>query len=163
MRVFSTWACMVLLLAGTAIAQQPATPGKSAESKTAGSAAPRKGLDALLEAKIRASWAAFKNRDKKAYGEFLADDYQAVEADGDGARSKQHMLRESEASMMTEYALSFFKVTPLGPDAAFVRYEAFFRFPAKSAVKFEKVYIGEVWVKRGGQWKSLHYQETRVK
>jgi hypothetical protein len=163
MRTVMTCACAVLLAASCASAQQPGTPGKAAESKPAGSAAPQKGLDALLEAKIRASWAAFKNRDKKAYGEFLADDYQAVEADGEGARNKMHMLRESESSMMTEYALSFFKVTPLGPEAAFVRYEAFFRFPANSAVKFEKVYIGEVWAKRDGQWKSLHYQETRVK
>jgi len=25
------------------------------------------------------------------------------------------------------------------------------------------VYISELWVKRAGQWKELHYQETRVK
>jgi hypothetical protein len=162
MRNVMTCGCAVLLAALCALAQQPATPGK-AESKPSGSASPQKGLDALLESKIRASWAAFKIRDKKAYGEFLADDYQAVEADGEGARNKQHMLRESESSMMTEYSLSFFKVTPFGPDAAFVRYEAFFRFPKGSTFPFEKVYVGEIWVKRNGDWKSLHYQETRVK
>jgi len=26
-----------------------------------------------------------------------------------------------------------------------------------------RVYIGEIWVQRAGQWKELHYQETRVK
>jgi hypothetical protein len=25
------------------------------------------------------------------------------------------------------------------------------------------VYITELWVKRAGQWKELHYQETHVK
>jgi hypothetical protein len=30
-------------------------------------------------------------------------------------------------------------------------------------VKFEKILVGEIWVKRDGQWKALHYQETRVK
>jgi len=44
-----------------------------------------------------------------------------------------------------------------------VRYEAFFKFPPKSAVRFEKVMIGEIWVRRNGEWKSWRYQETRVK
>ncbi len=156
-------ACVALVLASFAFGQQPATKGKTNAGKQASGQAARTDVEALLEAKIRASWEAFKKKDKKAYGEFLADDYIAIEADGDGARNKTHILREVGSSMMTEYALSFFKVTPLGPDAAFVRYEAFFRFPPKSAVSFEKVYIGEIWVKRDGQWKALHYQETRVK
>jgi hypothetical protein len=54
-------------------------------------------------------------------------------------------------------------VTSLGPEAAFVRYEVFIKFPPKSLVPFEKLLVGEVWVKREGQWKALHYQETRVK
>ena len=164
MRVFSTWACMVLLFAGTALAHQAGTPGKPAEKKpVAGVAAPEKGLDALLESKIRASWEAFKKKDPKAYGEFLTDDYHALEANNEGEQNKWHMLREVEHSMITDYALSFFQVTQLGPDAAFVRYEAFFKFPPKSAVRFEKVMIGEIWVRRNGEWKSWHYQETRVK
>ena len=165
MRVFSTWACMALLLAGTAFAQQTATPGKAAEKKpaAAGSAAPEKSLDALLVSKIVASWEAFKKKDVKAYGEFLTDDYQALEANNEGEQNKWHILREVEHSMFTDYKLSFFKVTQLGPDAAFVRYEAFFTFPPKSAVRFEKVMIGEIWVRRNGEWKSWRYQETRVK
>jgi len=159
--VILAWIC--LLVPWAAAPRQATPPGTASSAAAPSKSATPADLPALLESRIRASWAAFKNRDKKAYGDFLADDYVAVEADGDGARNKQHMLRESEASMMTDYTLSFFKVTPLGPDAAFVRYEAFFRFPPKSAVQFEKVYITEVWVKRDGQWKSLHYQETRVK
>ncbi len=155
--------CVALVLASYAFGQQPEIKGKANEGKQPSGRAAQTGVDALLESKIRAAWEAFKNKDKKAYGDLLADNYIAIEADGDGARNKWRMLREVESSMLTEYTLSFFKVTPLGPDAAFVRYEAFMRFPPKSAVSFEKVYIGEVWVKREGQWKALHYQETRVK
>ena len=86
-----------------------------------------------------------------------------MEADNEGTRNKWHVLREVESSMVQDYTLSVFKVTPLGSDAAFVTYEALIHFPAKSAVRFERMYIGEVWVKRNGQWKELHYQETRVK
>ena len=154
------------LLPCPALARQAAPPagtGTPTQSGQPAKAAASADLTNLLDAKIKAEWEAFKNKDKKAYADLLADDYVAVEADGDGERNKQRMLREIEHSMYTDYTLSFLKVTPLGPDAAFVRYEAFFRFPPKSAVKFEKVIIGEVWVKRDGQWKSLHYQETRVK
>jgi len=157
MRTWRIFCCVPLLLTCLAFPQQPtgkaAQPAASAQAK----------LKDLLDSKVRAEWEAFKNKDKKAYGELLADDYVAVEADGEGERNKWHMLREIEHTMFTEYTLSFLKVVQLGPDAAFVRYEAFFRFPPKSAVPFEKVIIGEIWVKRDGQWKSLHYQETRVK
>jgi ketosteroid isomerase-like protein len=156
-------AYICLLLPWATLGHQATTSGGGSGSSQSAKPPAQSEVASLLESKIRASWEAFKKRDKKAYGEFLTDDYVAVEADGEGARNKMHMLRESESSMMTEYALSFFKVTPFSPDAAFVRYEAFFRFPPKSAFPFEKVYVGEVWVKRDGQWKSLHYQETRVK
>jgi len=150
-----------LLLSAVAPAQQ--TTPKTAASPQSGPQSDQTKLAAVLDSKVQAEWDAFKNKDKKAYGELLADDYVAVEADGEGERNKWHMLREIEHSMFTEYTLSFLKVIQLGPDAAFVRYEAFFRFPPRSAVRFEKVIIGEIWVKRDGQWKSLHYQETRVK
>jgi hypothetical protein len=149
-----SWPC----LARNAAAQSGATAGQTAKP-----AAGSSDLTNLLDAKVKAEWEAFKKKDKKAYGDLLADDYVAIEADGDGERTKGRMLREIEHNMMTDYTLSFLKVTPLCPDVAFVRYEVFFRFPPKSAVPFEKALIGELWVKRDGQWKALHYQETRVK
>jgi len=161
MRTWPIVCCVPLLLTCLAFPQQPT--GKAVEPAPPGAASAQAKLKDLLDSKVRAEWEAFKNKDKKAYGELLADDYVAVEADGEGERNKWHILREIEHTMFTEYTLSFLKVVQLGPDAAFVRYEAFFRFPPKSAVPFEKVIIGEIWVKRDGQWKSLHYQETRVK
>jgi ketosteroid isomerase-like protein len=161
MRTWRTVCCVPFLLTCLAFPQQPT--GKAVEPAPPGAASAQAKLKDLLDSKVRAEWEAFKNKDKKAYGELLADDYVAVEADGEGERNKWHILREIEHTMFTEYTLSFLKVVRLGPDAAFVRYEAFFRFPPKSAVPFEKVIIGEIWVKRDGQWKSLHYQETRVK
>jgi ketosteroid isomerase-like protein len=153
-------ASTLLLLPWPTLTHQAAPPAQAAQPAKSAAATD---LTNLLDARIKAEWEAFKKKDKKAYADLLAEDYVAVEADGDGERNKQHMLREIEHSMITDYAISFLKVTPLGPDAAFARYEVFFRFPSKSAVPFEKVLIGELWVRRGGQWKALHYQETRVK
>jgi hypothetical protein len=117
----------------------------------------------VLDERIKGEWEAIKHKDQKAYAEFLTDDFIAVETDGNGERYKWKALSELQISAVTDYTLSFLKVTPLCADAAFVRYEVFVRFPPKSLVKFEKLLVGEVWVKRDGAWKSMHYQETRVK
>jgi hypothetical protein len=119
-------------------------------------------LKDLLESKIRAAWIAFKNKNERAYAKFLADDFIAVYADGEGLRDKPHVLSDVDVNAMIEVKLSNFSVVPLSPEAAFATYEAFLQFPPKRGRHFERVYIGEIWVKRDGQWKALHYQETRV-
>lgn len=117
----------------------------------------------LLDGKIKEEWEAIKNKNQKAYGELLTDDYVAVESDGNGERYKWKALSELQQSLVADYTLSFLKVSTLCPDTALVRYEVFIKFPPKSTVKFEKILVGEVWVKRDDRWKALHYQETRVK
>lgn len=159
MRTYLSWACAAMLVAHFFLGQQ--RPGGTT-SQTAKSIAPAD-LPNLLDAKIKAEWEAIKNKDEKAYGELLTDDYVSVEADGGGERYKWKALGELKQSLVTDYTLSFLKVTPLCADVAFVRYEAFIKFPPKSLVRFEKILVGELWVQRGGQWKAMHYQETRVK
>ncbi len=157
-------ACAIFLLPWAALARQaaPPKPSGAAAPPTSKSVAPAE-LTNLLDAKVQAEWNAIKKRDKTALGNLLDDDYIAVEADREGERFKWKVLSELDRSSVVDYTLSFFKVTPLGPDAAFVRYEVFMRFPPKSAQRFLKVLVGEVWVRRAGQWKALHYQETAVK
>ena len=159
MRAYLT-AVLVVLALGCCVTQGQEPAGKPAEWQK--SNAPQE-LVNLFDAKIKAEWDAIKKKDQKALGELLTDDYVAVEADGGGERYKWKVLSELERSLVADYTLSFLKVTALCPDAAFVRYEAFVRFPPKSAVPFEKILVGEIWVKRDGGWKSMHYQETRVK
>ena len=158
MRNKIVWACAGLALGGFVFGQQPqkatAPPVKSAAAQE---------LTNLLDAKIKAEWQAIKDKDEKALGELLTEEYVAVEADGGGERYKWKALSELQQSAVSDFTLSFLQVTPLCPNAAFARYEVFIKFPTKAAVRFEKVLVGEIWVKRKGQWKSLHYQETRVK
>jgi hypothetical protein len=158
MRTHFAWACATLVLGSCVLGQQP----QSGTSQTARSSS-QADLTNLLEAKIKAEWEAIKSKNQKAYGELLTDDFVAVEADGGGERYKWKALSELQQSAVTDYTLSFLKATTLCPDATFVRYEVFVRFPPKSIVPFEKILVGEIWVKRGAEWKALHYQETRVK
>ena len=117
----------------------------------------------MFEAKIRTEWEALKNKDKKSYGEQLAEDYQGVEADARGERNKVQSINEVPNLNVYDYNLWGFRVTPLGPDAAFVIYEVTLQFPPRSLVRYSRIYVGELWVKRRGEWKELHYQETHVK
>jgi len=162
MRVCFVLACVAGLMA-LALAQNPAAPAKSGESQQFGSVSTDQGLKVMFEAKIKAEWEALKNKDKKAYGELLADDYQGVEVDGGGERSKIQAVNELANGNVYNYTLWGYKLIPLGPDAAFVIYEVTLQFPPRSVVRISRVYITELWVKRAGQWKELHYQETHVK
>jgi uncharacterized protein (TIGR02246 family) len=120
-------------------------------------------LDALLESRVRAAWEAFKMRDKERYAELLAVDFQAVEADGEGERYKPRILSEVEHSMYADYLLQLFQVQPLGPDYAFVTYEATIQFPTGAGTRYKRIFVGELWAAENGNWKMKRYQETPVR
>ena len=153
---------ILALLASMALAQQPTMPTKFGERQPSASSADAK-LKDMFESKIQVEWEALKNKDKKAYGELLADDYQGVEVDGKGERTKIQTLNELPEGNVANYTLWGLSVVPVGQDAALVTYEVTMQFPPKSAIRLSRVYISELWMKRAGQWKEVHYQETRVK
>jgi hypothetical protein len=162
MRDYFVFVC-IAWLTSLALAQKPAAPPKTGESRQSGSVSADSGLKDMFEAKIKVEWEALKKKDKKGYGELLADDYQGVEVDGRGERNKIQAVNELANTNVFNYTLWGFKLIPLGPDAALVIYEVTMQFPPKAQVRYSRVYISEVWVKRAGQWKELHYQETHVK
>jgi uncharacterized protein (TIGR02246 family) len=163
MRNWILSACLAFALPCTVLAQRPAAADKAAESAVPQNKTSQPNLAAMLEAKVRAAWAAFKNKDKDGYAQFLTDDFQAVEADGDGERPRSHILREVEHSQYTDYLLQLFQVQQLGANYAFVTYESTMRFPQGSATRYKRVFIGELWTRRDGQWKMMRYQETPVR
>jgi hypothetical protein len=159
--------CFVLAglvaLTTLALAQEPTTPPKLSDSQPFGSVTTDPALKTTFEAKVKAEWEALKNKDKKAYAELLADDYQGVEIDGRGERNKIQSVNDLADTSGFNYTLERLKLIPLGKDAAFVIYEVTMQFPPKAQLRYSRVYISELWVKRAGQWKLLHYQETHVK
>ncbi|MGD0511671.1 MAG: nuclear transport factor 2 family protein [Terriglobales bacterium] len=162
MRDFLVFACAIGLTTA-ALPQQPAAPSNSAQSRESSRVPVDSSLKEMFEAKIKAEWEAIKNKDKKTYGELLADDYQGVEVDTQGERTKIQALAELVSGNVFNYTLWGLKVIPLCPEAGFVIYEVTLQFPPRSVVHFSRFYVTELWVKRDGQWKELHYQETHVK
>ena len=166
MRNFLVVACFAGLTS-IVLGQQPTMPTPFGEGRQSGAVSADAKLSDMFEAKIKTEWEAIKNKDKKAYGELLADDYQGVEVDGRGERNRLQALSELAETNVLNYTLFGFNLIPLGPDAApdatFVTYEVTMQFPPKAQVHYSRVYISELWMKRAGQWKEVHYQETRVK
>src|SRR5271170_2464820 len=163
MRNWILCSCIALALPCFTFAQQPAASDKAAQSMPSKIETADPKLADLLEAKVKAAWAAFKKRDKNGYAAFLTDDFQGVEADGDGERPKPHILREVDSSMYTDYLLQLFQVQPLGPNYAFVTYESTMQFPRGNSKTYKRVFIGELWTNRDGDWKMMRYQETPVR
>ncbi len=147
-----------LLLLGLVLGE-----GGVAQSKPGNVAQAEPDLKSLFESRVQAEWEALKTKDKKAYADLLADDFEGVETDGRGERTKGQAVSEVANENVFHYTLWGLKVTPLGPDAAFVVYEVTMEFPPRSVLRYSRVYVGEVWVKRDGRWRELHYQETHVK
>jgi hypothetical protein len=154
MQRYGTWCGLIFLILLIAMSG-------AAQTKPATESGPD--LQAIFEPKVRAEWEAIKKKDKKAYGDLLADDFQGVEVDSKGERTRIQAMNELVEGNISNYTLWGFKFIPLGPEAAFVIYESTMQFPPKSVVRFSRVYISELWVKRAGEWKELHYQETHVK
>jgi len=174
------WSCIVLALPGFASGQQmPVTMGTTpkANSATNGVSVPaapatnassanaplRSKLAETLEARTRGAWAAFKKKDKETYAKFLADDFQAVESDGDGERAKAKVLREVEHCLYTDYLLQLYQVQQIDPDNALATYESTMRFPKGAMVHQKRIFISEWWGLRNGEWKMIRYQETNVR
>jgi hypothetical protein len=128
--------------------------------------APKEGLPGLavaLEIKIRQAWQAWKDKKSDAFAAILTDEVIEVEADGKGPRGKQATLADLQSMNMQNFALSDFKFTPLGNTAALETYKAVVDFTAEGKQRRFTLAVAEVWVKRGNDWKLLHYQETEIK
>src|SRR5437588_11308955 len=116
MRNYFARGCATFVLGSFVFGQQPA----SVSGRTAKAAA-QIDLANLLDAKIKAEWEAIKNRDQKAHGEVLTDDYIAVEADGGGERYKSKASSELHQRSVSAHTLSCLQVTSMCSDAAFAR------------------------------------------
>jgi len=161
MRMLGCYAGLLLLMTPFAAAQSPQAAPKSAETVSAvPTASP---LEAMFGEKVKTEWEAFKNRDKKAYSDLLAEDFAAVEDDNQGMRSKKAATDEIDRSVINSYNLFAVKATPLNDNAALVTYELTMLFPPKAIVRLKRVLVSELWLKRQGQWKLRYYQETRVR
>ena len=139
------------LLLGSAVAQTQPSTAKSPE-KT-GSA---------LEAKVRAVWEGFHKKDKAAVSSLLDDSFRTI-SDGDSAfGDKAAEVSEVDAYTIEKYDLTNFHIQQLSPNSAIVTYTAEYSGQAEGKPVHTRGVFGEVWQKRGSDWKCVYSQETAL-
>ena len=121
------------------------------------------GLQATLERLEEQIWETFKNNDKKGFSALETDDYTAVYADGNGDRDLQGAVDSMKNITIISYSLSNFKLTPICSNVVLLRYQAAASYTVGAQAFSGKLAVSDIWVKRGGQWKSFHYHETEMK
>jgi hypothetical protein len=115
-----------------------------------------------IATRLHALWDAWKNKDAVAHGAVLADEYRAVFPDGTLHAGKR-TAQEIAAAPISDYNLSGLRVASVGPDAALVTYMATVELPVGNDADHARFAVGEVWVKRHGEWMCRYYQGTLMK
>ena len=142
--------CCMLIATGSAQQKKPVP----AKAKTP--------LAAMLEANVRQAWADYQLKRKAAFAAILTDDFITVEEDGAGPRDKKSEVDDIDLVDLQQYALTDFKVKPIGAPAALVMYTAEYSGKTNGQSMRDKVAVAEIWVMRGGTWKLMYEQMTKT-
>jgi ketosteroid isomerase-like protein len=121
-------------------------------------------LTEAISARLVAQWDGWKNQDAASNNAIIADDFTSFWPDGSRHTGKPTARQMSEQPI-AGYKLSEFRVVPVAADAALVTYFAEVKIPGNN-VEHQKEFqmaVGEVWVKRNGQWLIRGYSGTLMK
>jgi hypothetical protein len=151
---FRRIAVICMLLGFSGFAQEKAPPTKSVESQHADAAA--------AEARSRKVWQDFKNRDKAALSDMLAQGFRVLEEGANFTDVKGYLAGFDDFTLKS-YDLTDYVVTPLGRDAILINYHARYEGVSGGETTQGNAGFSEVWVRRNGGWKIQYLQETYVK
>ena len=114
-------------------------------------------LHADIAPLVQRIWEAYRAGDIAAHNALLTADYTAIHPDGSvhPRPTREQIL----AQPLGSFSLSDFSAAPIGEDAALVYYLADVQGPPNNPVHV-RFRVGELWLKRGGQWKCRSYQPT---
>jgi hypothetical protein len=113
-----------------------------------------------ISARLVAQWEGWKNQDPAPNDVIIADDFHSFWPDGTRHVGKPTAQQMSEQPI-SGYKLSHFRAVQVGADTALVTYFADIKTPGAD-VEFHMA-VGEVWVKRNGQWLIRAYSGTLIK
>jgi hypothetical protein len=118
--------------------------------------------DALLELEI-ASWQFTKDKNAAAMNGFLADDAVLLFFDGSRYTKPQMMKFEFDVASFNVDRKSA-ELLMATPDVAILLYKVTYASGPKGGKPVTAtVSASDAYVRRGGKWLSLYYQETRLK
>ncbi|HEY7113777.1 MAG TPA: nuclear transport factor 2 family protein [Thermoanaerobaculia bacterium] len=120
-------------------------------------------LKRSLVALEKQSWVAWKNRDGKFFEGFLSDDH--VEIGFGGVSDKKAVVAGvgSPVCVVRTYSVDRFDLKVLGPDTALLTYFADQDTTCGGNPVPSPVWVGSLYVRRGGKWWNAVYQQTQTK
>lgn len=120
-------------------------------------------LTAELYRREIAAWEVFQRKDKQAYAGGIAEDVIGFDLTGQRKGKAATVNDVDAAEAWTHYEVHDFRAETLAPDVALVHYFATVG-GINAGQSFEvKFLIGEVMIRRGGQWLVRYYQNTAAK
>ena len=113
--------------------------------------------DEMIIKNSRATWEAYKTKNKAAMEALTAKEYMSNAVTGPS--TLQQDLDTIDKLTIESYTIDEPNVKWVSKDVAILRYKADLKgsFDGKP---FVPVYATEVWVNRGGKWQIISYQET---
>ena len=115
----------------------------------------------IVAAEKRA-WQAFADHDVKTYSDGWTDDAVEVLADGSVLKDKQAILADlkSTTCKVKSFAIANTKVRQVTPDVAILTYSLTQDVTCGATKLAPKANASSLYVRRGGKWLGVHYQET---
>lgn len=119
-------------------------------------------LTRTLADNLREVWDAYVRVDEETHSKYLTEDYRAVHPDG-----SVHIGRPTAAEMAAEpiedYWLADLQAWSVGEEAAIVSYTAEVEVRTGASRGRFSFAVGEVWVKRGIDWRCRYYHATMLR
>jgi murein tripeptide amidase MpaA len=119
-------------------------------------------LTRAIAERLTEVWDAYVRVDEESHSKYLTEDYRAVHPDG-----RVHIGRPSAGEMAAEpiedYWIADLQAWPVGDDGAIVSYTAEVEVRTETTSGRFQFIVGEVWIRRDGQWKCRYYHATMLK
>jgi uncharacterized protein (TIGR02246 family) len=119
-----------------------------------------------LVAVEKGAFKAWANQDMKAYGDTMADDAIVIAASGNVYLGKQEVLADLTGDPCDVKSFDFVntRVRQLSPDIAVLTYNLTQDVTCKKIGKLaSRAFVTSIYVRQGGKWRWVSYQETPLK
>ena len=115
----------------------------------------------IVAAEKRA-WQGFADHDVKTYSDVWTDDAVEFLADGSVMTDKQAILADlkSTTCKVKSFDIANAKVRQVSPDVAILTYDLSQDVTCGATKLAPKANASSLYVRRGGKWLGVHYQET---
>ncbi|BBK33241.1 uncharacterized protein DUF4440 [Stella humosa] len=109
------------------------------------------------------SWGYVRDRDQAAMRAFVADDVLLIFGDGSRYDKEQYVASLADQTL-SDLRIWNSRVIPITPDVATLTYRVRYTSAVKQAKpEIVRAEVTSTYVRRGGQWMSVIYQETPFK